>query len=403
MTVAKIAFTDKGVSIPEEPIILDGVLAGIDDAFGGGLNKSLSTPQGQLAQSLTAIIGDKNTQILEVSNQIDPARNSGRWQDAIGRIYFMERMVGRGTVVQATCYGLVGSLIPAGSLAQDANGHIYASTADAVIGADGSVVVQFQNQTHGPIACPQNSLTRIYLAVTGWERIDNAEAGVLGTEAESRYDFEQRRQKSVAIASTSMVASVRAALWAVPGVTDVYVAENDTDAPITLGATNYQIPAHCLYVCVAGGSADDIARAIQSRKSAGCNTVGNTSMTVEVREGFAHPYPTYTYKWQTPIATALYFDVQLVPDSRRLPADIEQLVKNAIAAAFAGKDGKQRAQIGAGIYAGRYYSAAQGVHDAAQIRSLTLGKTASAGLGAVQLGIDELPTLDLSNINVTVA
>ena len=122
MTVPKIRFTDAGVSIPEEPQILDGVLAEIDVAFGGGLNKSLSTPQGQLAQSLTAIIGDKNTQILEVSNQIDPARNSGRWQDAIGRIYFMERIAGRGTVVQATCYGLVNSLIPAGSLAQDSNG-----------------------------------------------------------------------------------------------------------------------------------------------------------------------------------------------------------------------------------------------------------------------------------------
>ena len=402
MTVAKIAFTDKGVSIPEEPIILDGVLAGIDDAFGGGLNKSLSTPQGQLAQSLTAIIGDKNTQILEVSNQIDPERNSGRWQDAIGRIYFMERIAGRGTVVQATCYGLVGSLIPAGSLAQDANGYIYASTADAVIGADGSVVVQFQNQTHGAIACPQNSLTRIYLAVTGWERIDNANAGVLGAEVESRYDFEQRRQNSVAIASTSMVASVRSAVWAVPGVTDVYVAENDTDAPITLGATNHQIPAHCLYVCVAGGSADDIALAIQSRKSAGCNTVGNTSKTIEIREGYAPPFPSYTYRWQMPNATPIYFDISLVNDSR-LPADIVQQVKNAVVSAFAGRDGKQRAQIGASIYAGRYYSAVQDLHVAVQINAITIGKTAAAGMGAVQLGIDELPTLDLSNINVTVA
>ena len=402
MTVAKIAFTDKGVSIPEEPIILDGVLAGIDDAFGGGLNKSLSTPQGQLAQSLTAIIGDKNTQILEVSNQIDPARNSGRWQDAIGRIYFMERMAGRGTVVQATCYGLVGSLIPAGSLAQDANGHIYASTADAVIGADGSVVVQFQNQTHGPIACPQNSLTRIYLAVTGWERIDNAEAGVLGTEAESRYDFEQRRQNSVAIASTSMVASVRSAVWALPGVTDVYAAENDTSAPITLGATSVQIPPHCLYVCVAGGSDDDIAHAIQSRKSAGCNTVGNTSYTIEVREGYAQPFPSYTYRWQTPKVTPIYFDVSLVKDNR-LPADIVQQVKDAVVSAFAGQDGKQRAQIGANIYSGRYYSAVQDVHVAVQISALTIGKTASAGVGVVQIGIDELPTIDSSNIKVTVA
>ena len=401
MTVPKIRFTDAGVSIPEEPQILDGVLAEIDVAFGGGLNKSLSSPQGQLAQSLTAIIGDKNTQILEVSNQIDPARNSGRWQDAIGRIYFMERIAGRGTIVQATCYGMANSLIPAGSLAQDANGYIYASTADAVIGENGSVTVQFQNRTHGPIACPAHSLTRIYLAVTGWERIDNAEAGVLGAHVESRYDFEQRRQNSVAIASTSMVASVRSAVWAVAGVNDVYVAENDTSAPIKLGETNYTIPAHCLYVCVSGGTDADIAHAIQSRKSAGCNTTGNTSYSIEMREGYAPPYPSYTYRWQRPTPTPIYFDMQLVRDSR-LPADITPLIKAAIAAAFAGRDGKQRAQIGANIYAGRYYAAVQDVHDAVQIRALTIGKISAAGQITVPIGIDQIPTLDAANIKITV-
>ena len=395
MTVPKIRFTDAGVSIPEEPQILDGVLAEIDVAFGGGLNKSLSSPQGQLAQSLTAIIGDKNTQILEVSNQIDPARNSGRWQDAIGRIYFMERIAGRGTIVQATCYGMANSLIPAGSLAQDANGYIYASTADAVIGENGSVTVQFQNRTHGPIACPAHSLTRIYLAVTGWE------AGVLGAHVESRYDFEQRRQNSVAIASTSMVASVRSAVWAVAGVNDVYVAENDTSAPIKLGETNYTIPAHCLYVCVSGGTDADIAHAIQSRKSAGCNTTGNTSYSIEMREGYAPPYPSYTYRWQRPTPTPIYFDMQLVRDSR-LPADITPLIKAAIAAAFAGRDGKQRAQIGANIYAGRYYAAVQDVHDAVQIRALTIGKISAAGQITVPIGIDQIPTLDAANIKITV-
>ena len=187
-----------------------------------------------------------------------------------------------------------------------------------------------------------------------------------------------------------------------PGVTDVYVAENDTDAPITLGATNYQIPAHCLYVCVAGGSADDIARAIQSRKSAGCNTVGNNSLTIEVRDGYAYPFPSYTYHWQTPKATPIYFDVRLVKDNR-LPADIVQQVKNAVVSAFAGLDGKQRAQIGASIYAGRYYSAVQDVHVAVQISAITIGKTSGAGQGAIEVGIDEMPTLDPAHIKVTVS
>ena len=70
------------------------------------------------------------------------------------------------------------------------------------------------------------------------------------------------------LASTSMVASVRSAVWAVAGVNDVYVSENDTSTPISLGETNYPIPAHCLYVCVSGGADEDIAHAIQGRKSA---------------------------------------------------------------------------------------------------------------------------------------
>lgn len=392
-------FLGSGVAIPEEGAILSGVLADMDQSFGGGMNQSLSSPQGQLAQSLTAIIGAKNSEVLEISNQIDPARNSGKWQDAIGRIYFMERTPGRGTVVQATCYGLVGAFIPAGSLAQDASGHIYASTASATIGSNGQVAVQFQCQEDGPIACPANALSRIYVSVTGWERIDNAAAGVPGALVEGRIDFERRREASVAIGSTSMVESVRAAIWALAGVVDVYAIDNDTDAAITKGATSYSIPAHCLYVAVAGGNQKDIAEAIKSRKSVGCSTVGNTSYTIEMREGYAMPYPSYTYHWQTPAAKPVYFKVQLA-NATTLPSNIAELVKASIQQGFIGADGQSRAQIGGRIYAGRFYAWIQAMHSDVQVVSITTGFTSAAGLGMVELGIDQLPTLDPTNITV---
>ena len=134
----------------------------------------------------------------------------------------------------------------------------------------------------------------------------------------------------------------------------------------------------------------------------GVAAVRQTAGDAFVRDGYAYPFPSYTYRWQTPNATPIYFDISLVNDSR-LPADIVQQVKNAVVSAFAGLDGKQRAQIGTNIYAGRYYSAVQSVHSAVQISGLTIGKTSGAGQGAIEVGIDEMPTLDLSNINVTVA
>ena len=131
--VPQIQWVNGAPVLPAELDILAGVQEDIDDAFGGGVNPSLSTPQGQIAQTETAIIGDKNSQIAYIANQVNPAFASGIWQDAIGQIYFISRIPGSGTVVSATCTGASGTVIPAGSVAKDNNGYLYSSLADATI------------------------------------------------------------------------------------------------------------------------------------------------------------------------------------------------------------------------------------------------------------------------------
>lgn len=397
--VPKIRFTQTGVEIPDESAILDGALADLDRAFGGGMNKSLSSPQGQLAQSLTAIIGDKNSQILEVCNQIDPERNDGRWQDAIGNIYFMRRKPGRGTVVQAKCSGIVGTIIPSGSLAMDASGNMYESLSPVVIGEDGTVVAQFQNREHGPIPCPVNSLTRIYSTVTGWERIDNESAGTLGALQENRFEFERRRRDSVALGGQGSVESLRAALLAIDGVSDVYVTDNPTSSAVQRGATNYSIDRNSLYVAIIGGSAEDIARTIHRRKSAGCGMVGSVEHTIEIRDGYAPPYPKYTYRWEVPSTVPIYFKVSIVSDDG-LPGDIVTRIRESVISEFSGMGNGPRASIGSTVSSGRYYSGAYAISNLVHINSITVGKTAAAGLGQVEMGIDQMPTLSPDDIHV---
>ena len=150
--VPAITWVNGSPVLPAEADILIGVQTDIDVAFGGGVNPSLQTPQGQLAQTETAIIGEKNNEIAYIANQVNPAFASGIWQDAIGYIYFMNRIQASGTVVNAVCNGAVGTVIPAGSIAQDVNGYLYASTSAATIPTGGNVTVQFQNQTTGPIS-----------------------------------------------------------------------------------------------------------------------------------------------------------------------------------------------------------------------------------------------------------
>ena len=89
--VPNIEITAAGLRIPTETEILNGVLADFNNAFGGNLNLNLETPQGQLASSMAAIIADKNNLIAELVNQVHPDYADGIMQDAVAKIYFLER------------------------------------------------------------------------------------------------------------------------------------------------------------------------------------------------------------------------------------------------------------------------------------------------------------------------
>jgi small basic protein len=398
--VPPIVFTPTGIVLPQESNILAGVLADQNTAFGGNMSLSLSSPQGQLAQSTAAIIGDKNGQIAEIVNQVDPANASGSWQDAIGNIYFLERIAASGTLVAGTCMGLVGAVIPAGSIVQDTAGNQYASLSAATIPSGGTIVVQFQCLTPGPIGCAIGALTTIYKAITGWESVTNLTAGVPGVNVESRADFEFRRQNSVAANAVNSIQAVLAAVLGVPNVLDAYVTDNSTNATVNTGATSFPIIANSIYVAVAGGAAADVAKAIWGKKSLGCSYNGSTTYTYTDQSSGVPPYPSYVVNWVTPTAVPIYFAVSLVNNSQ-LPSNITTLVQNAIIAAFNGTDGGIRARIGSTLYSGRYFAGISAIGSTVELLSVFIGKTASPTAASVALGIDQLPTLSASNITVT--
>src|SRR5258708_28989194 len=129
--VPAISFTDTGFVAPSEAAILSGVQQDYDAAFNGGLDPSLSTPQGQLATSTSAIVGNQNDVFVNMSNMFNPDFATGRWQDALAAIYFLQRNPSQPTVVQAQCGGGQGVAIPAVSPAPAAHGNICTCTCGA--------------------------------------------------------------------------------------------------------------------------------------------------------------------------------------------------------------------------------------------------------------------------------
>jgi len=398
--VPAIQFTPTGLVLPTDAAILSGVQTDQQAAFGGNMSLSLSSPQGQLAQALSAIVSDKNAQIAEMVNQVDPANASGVMQDAIGAIYFMQRIAASGTLVAGTCNGLAGTVIPVGAIAQDTAGNQYALLSAVTIASGGSVVGQFQCLATGPIACPIGALNVIYKAIIGWESVTNLTAGVPGVNEESRADFEFRRQNSVAVNALNSIQSVLAAVLAVPNVIDAYVTDNSTNATVNTGPTNYPVAGNSIYVAVAGGAASAVAQAIWQKKSLGCAYNGSTTYSYTDTSAGITPYPTYTVKWVTPTSVPVYFAVDLV-NNANLPSNITTLVQNAILASFNGQDGGSRARIGSTLYAGRYFAGISAIGNGVELLSIGIGTAPSPSATSLPLGIDQLPTLSASNIAVT--
>lgn len=268
-------FTPTGLVLPQEAAILAGVQQDYNAAFGGNLNPQLTSPQGQLCSSTAAMIANANTVFATFVNQVDPDTATGFMQDAIGRIYFMTRNPAVPTSVNVLCTGVLGTVITAGALVQDTSGNIYACTQAGTIPSGGSITLPFANVVAGPIACPANTVTRIYQSINGWESVNNISPGTVGSNVESPAAFEYRREQSVGINAQGSIPAVYAAVFAVPDVIDVFVTQNNTGATISgaingnPNSTNYPVPPKSIYVAVTGGAALAVATAIWQNTNVG--------------------------------------------------------------------------------------------------------------------------------------
>ena len=367
-SVPSVSWTDVGFVAPSGPAILAGVQADINAAFGKTLNYQLTTPQGQLSMSWAALVENVDSLFVYYTNQVDPAYATGRMQDAIARIYFIQRLPAEPTTLQVQCNGALGAVLPEGSTIIDPDGNIYASTTAATIPSAGFVTVPFAAVVPGPTAVPEEC--SIYQTVSGWDSVVIL-SGTVGTNTETRSQFEARRQQMVAKNSVSMVNSILGAVLEVDNVLDAYVTENDQSVPAVVGGV--QLAANSIFVAVVGGDPDEIAHAIWSKKSPGCAYNGNTAViVVDDSAGYSPPFPSYTIRYENPAPLPFLFAV-VITDGPLVPADAETQIQNAIIAAFNGTDGGARARIGATVYASRFVGAVYALGDWVEIESLLIG------------------------------
>lgn len=262
-----------GTVTTDTGVILTEVQDEYKSTFGQDLIVTPETPQGALIVSETlarVAVADNNAAL---ANQINPNIAGGVFLDAILALTGVQRTPATPSTVLATVTGVPGTLIPAGSQASETgsgNANLFQTITSVTIPISGSLDnVQFQSVVDGPIPAAANTLTQIVSDVLGWETVTNPAAATPGQDTQSDISARAFRRETLFSQGLSLAGSITSALYQVDGVTSLTFRENIANTTQVIDGIT--MVAHSIYVCVDGGVDDAVAKAIQSKKSAGSN------------------------------------------------------------------------------------------------------------------------------------
>ena len=397
-----------GFSVSETSDIRDGVAQDWVDAFKEqgrpDLNTDPETPQGQIIDSETAAIHQKDVELAFLAQQFNPQTASGRWQDALAKIYFINRKPAINSSCVCTLTGINGTTVTAGALIRSSYDQtLWSLNEDATIGADGTTTATFTCQSEGAIQAGVATLTQIVTTTPGWDAVTNATAAEVGQLVESQAAFEARRYQSVALNGRSTTAAVYARVAEVDNVIAAYVTDNKTNVNKTVDG--YTLSPHSIYVAAIGGDDDDIAQAIYNSVSAGCDYNGNT--TVNVTDPNTGGIEAVTF--MRPTQLPLYVKVT-IQDDGNLPDGYEAIVQQAVYNNFYGLDTATtisgeailRVVMNTDLYASRFMPSVLNA-GISQILRVELSEDNSTWVDFIHIPISDEPTLELENIQVDVA
>lgn len=346
-----------GIEIPEVADVREDFSNEVKAAFQQDpsepeLNTEPTTPMGQLVDAVVAEIMAKNSEVAYLAGQCNLNAAEGRYLDALVSLFFLTRKLSEPTIVQCTCRGLKGTVIPYGAIVEDISGNQFRhNVAGGVTIPDGGTVsTTFAAIEHGALEVAEDTVTKIVTVVPGWDSVNNDVGGVTGRVSESDVELRTRYRNSVSINSVGNVETIEANISEIDGVIDCQVLENITNSDTNQFGVS--VPGHGIAVCVFGGEDEDIAEAIYRTKMGGTAMKGNTTVTYIDEQYMAakYDYPIYRPSVQT-----FYVKIQFYTAS--MNSGTQDDVKNIVVQDAIGQYINPRIGLAQTVYADRFRSA----------------------------------------------
>lgn len=315
---------NSGIVVADTDSVYQEVEQEYKKAFGNDLVTTADSPAGVLITAETIARTNTAQSMAEVANQINPNIASGVFLDAIWSLTGGARTKATSTSVEATLTGVAGTVIPAGSQAKTADEDIFSLVSDTLIPASGSTTATFLSIEKGAIPCTAGALNTIVSQVLGWETINNTGAGTLGLETQSDIEAREQRKLELAIIGRSTVEAICSALYSIIDVKSLSFRENTASSTQTIDGI--QMIAHSIYVCVDGGTDEEIAKALLDNKTLGAGY--NGSQEVSIIEPISGQK--YTVKFDRP--TIVQIQIKISVKVISYTGSAQDFVKNAILA-----------------------------------------------------------------------
>jgi uncharacterized phage protein gp47/JayE len=316
-----------GVIIPDTEVINQQVINEYQDQFGQDLIVTPNTPQGILISAETQARDGIAVNNATLANQINPNLAGGVFLDAICALTGIQRTVASFSTVVGSLTGVGGTIVPAGSQAQETVGQqIFQTVSSVTIPTTGSIDVVFQALNPGPIAVSPGTLTQIISVVLGWETVTNAAAANIGTDTQTDDSLRAYRKNTLAIQGEGLAKSILSGVYAVANVTSATFRENVLPSTQTIDGVT-MLP-NSVYLCVNGGADSDIAATLVAKKNGGCQYTNGAGIPVSVSytEPFSGQVMNILFDRPTPIPVKIQVTIKVIDTL----SDPQTLVQNAI-------------------------------------------------------------------------
>ena len=313
--------TDRGVIVPDTADSRGRVIDLFRSAFGNDIDTDPSTPSGLLITMLTEQRDAVARNNAALTNQINPEQATGVFLDALFGFTGGQRNPATRSIINGvTLTGDAGTVVPVGTIARTISGDQFESVAQVTLNASGTATVDFIAIEYGPIECGAHELQTIATSVLGLIGIDNATGAVAGRKAETDSQVRRRRRETLAIQSMSTPVAIRSRLGNIETVRSHQFLENYTDAPVV--KRGITLKEHSIWVCVEGGTDEEIATAIHDSKTMGAGYNGAVQYDIVDPRSLV-PYPVL---FDRPREVALLIRVTV----RAISLDVQNLIPDLV-------------------------------------------------------------------------